>query len=96
MLLRDAANEDQILERAFAFFDKDGNGEISVSELRCAPKQLLLQSPVFECMRALVHDIKLPDEFMVPSIILGFWLFLELYQLRLYVGTQGPSASHVV
>lgn len=34
MLLRDAANEDQILERAFAFFDKDGNGELSVSELR--------------------------------------------------------------
>lgn len=50
MLLRDAANEDQILDRAFAFFDKDGNGEISVSELRWAPKQLLLQSPIVQCM----------------------------------------------
>jgi Ca2+-binding EF-hand superfamily protein len=34
LLLRDAANEDRILERAFAFFDKDGNGEIDVAELR--------------------------------------------------------------
>jgi Ca2+-binding EF-hand superfamily protein len=34
LLLRDAANENRILERAFAFFDKDGNGEIDVAELR--------------------------------------------------------------
>jgi hypothetical protein len=34
LLLRDAANEDRILERAFAFFDRDGNGEIDVAELR--------------------------------------------------------------
>eukprot|EP00878_Enallax_costatus_P041779 GHUV01048665.1.p1 GENE.GHUV01048665.1~~GHUV01048665.1.p1 ORF type:complete len:270 (+),score=82.21 GHUV01048665.1:927-1736(+) len=40
MLLRDAANEEQILERAFQFFDKDGNGEIDVSELRTTMSEL--------------------------------------------------------
>ncbi|WIA17045.1 hypothetical protein OEZ85_013953 [Tetradesmus obliquus] len=40
LLLRDAANEDRILERAFAFFDKDGNGEIDVAELRTTMSEL--------------------------------------------------------
>eukprot|EP00879_Flechtneria_rotunda_P024952 GHRR01026479.1.p1 GENE.GHRR01026479.1~~GHRR01026479.1.p1 ORF type:complete len:298 (+),score=85.49 GHRR01026479.1:625-1518(+) len=40
MLLRDAANEEAILERAFQFFDKDGNGELSVAELKTTMSEL--------------------------------------------------------
>lgn len=29
-MLQDLTDEDEILKRAFQFFDKDGNGEISV------------------------------------------------------------------
>lgn len=32
-LLADIADEEEILKRAFQFFDKDGNGDISVQEL---------------------------------------------------------------
>ena len=33
-LMLDTAEEDEILRRAFFFFDKDGNGEVSVQELK--------------------------------------------------------------
>eukprot|EP00775_Hariotina_reticulata_P010822 gene10822-10979_t len=40
LLMNEAVNEDVILERAFQFFDKDGNGEIDVAELRTTMHEL--------------------------------------------------------
>ncbi|KIZ03870.1 hypothetical protein MNEG_4087 [Monoraphidium neglectum] len=39
-LLRDVADEEDLLVRAFEFFDKDGNGEISIAELRTTMAEL--------------------------------------------------------
>ncbi|GIL71740.1 hypothetical protein Vretimale_824 [Volvox reticuliferus] len=39
-MLQDLTDEDEILKRAFQFFDKDGNGEISVQELRTTMHEL--------------------------------------------------------
>mmetsp|Transcript_29926 Transcript_29926/g.66224 ORF Transcript_29926/g.66224 Transcript_29926/m.66224 type:complete len:340 (+) Transcript_29926:205-1224(+) len=39
-MLQDLTDEEEILRRAFQFFDKDGNGEISVTELRTTMHEL--------------------------------------------------------
>ncbi|KAF5827314.1 hypothetical protein DUNSADRAFT_869 [Dunaliella salina] len=39
-MLQDLSDEEEILRRAFQFFDKDGNGEISVHELRTTMHEL--------------------------------------------------------
>lgn len=39
-MLKDLTDEEEILKRAFFFFDKDGNGEISVQELRTTMHEL--------------------------------------------------------
>eukprot|EP00198_Chlamydomonas_reinhardtii_P000951 XP_001690286.1 predicted protein [Chlamydomonas reinhardtii] len=39
-MLQDLTDEDEILKRAFQFFDKDGNGEISVQELKTTMHEL--------------------------------------------------------
>ena len=39
-MLQDLTDEAEILRRAFQFFDKDGNGEISVQELRTTMHEL--------------------------------------------------------
>lgn len=39
-MLQDISDEEDILRRAFQFFDKDGNGEISVQELRTTMHEL--------------------------------------------------------
>ncbi|KAG2490626.1 hypothetical protein HYH03_011017 [Edaphochlamys debaryana] len=39
-MLQDLTDEDEILKRAFQFFDKDGNGEISVQELKVTMHEL--------------------------------------------------------
>jgi len=39
-MLQDLTDEEDILKRAFLFFDKDGNGEISVPELRTTMHEL--------------------------------------------------------
>ena len=39
-MLQDLTDEEEILRRAFQFFDKDGNGEISVPELRTTMHEL--------------------------------------------------------
>ncbi|GLI63931.1 hypothetical protein VaNZ11_007072 [Volvox africanus] len=39
-MLQDLTDEDEMLKRAFQFFDKDGNGEISVQELRTTMHEL--------------------------------------------------------
>ncbi|KAL6763831.1 hypothetical protein V8C86DRAFT_2483131 [Haematococcus lacustris] len=39
-MLQDLTDEDAILRRAFQYFDKDGNGEISVIELRTTMHEL--------------------------------------------------------
>lgn len=39
-MLQDLTDEEEILKRAFQFFDKDGNGEISVQELKTTMHEL--------------------------------------------------------
>lgn len=39
-MLQDLTDEEEILRRAFQFFDKDGNGEISIPELRTTMHEL--------------------------------------------------------
>lgn len=39
-MVQDLTDEEEILRRAFQFFDKDGNGEISVTELRTTMHEL--------------------------------------------------------
>lgn len=39
-MLQDLTDEEEILKRAFQFFDKDGNGEISVVELKTTMHEL--------------------------------------------------------
>ena len=39
-MLQDLSDENEILRRAFQFFDKDCNGEISISELRTTMHEL--------------------------------------------------------
>ena len=39
-MFQDLNDEEEILRRAFQFFDKDGNGEISVTELRTTMHEL--------------------------------------------------------
>ncbi len=39
-MLQDLTDEADIIKRAFQFFDKDGNGEISVAELRNTMQEL--------------------------------------------------------
>jgi hypothetical protein len=39
-MLQDLTDEEEILKRAFEFFDKDGNGEISIPELRTTMHEL--------------------------------------------------------
>lgn len=40
LLLAESVNEEQILEQAFMFFDRDGNKEISIAELTTTMKEL--------------------------------------------------------
>lgn len=39
-MLQDLTDEEEILRRAFQFFDKDRNGEISITELRTTMHEL--------------------------------------------------------
>ncbi|GFH25070.1 uncharacterized protein HaLaN_22972, partial [Haematococcus lacustris] len=63
-MLQDLTDEDAILRRAFQYFDKDGNGEISVIELRTTMHELgdlLTESELLSFMQVV----------SCPAVLLG-------------------------
>jgi hypothetical protein len=58
MLLKDLQDEEEMLMKAFQFFDKDGNGEISITELKTTMHELgdLLTEQEIQLFVSLMDD----------------------------------------
>ena len=71
-MLQDLTDEEEILRRAFQFFDKDGNGEISVPELRTTMHELgdLLSEEEIHAFMA-VMDVNNDGVIGVSSVCVG-------------------------